>query len=332
MAIFHLRLKLVSRGLGRAPKPGGATRRSVVAAAAYRSGERLYDEAQGKWFDYDKPDIIHTEIIAPEGVALPDWVFDRQTLYNQIERAEKRKDAQLVREVEVTLPRELTKDQHVALVRSFVREHFTSQGMLADIGIHCPKAADGLDQPHAHILLTLRRIDVSSPTGFSPKKERNWNETEAVAKALVEARKAFNDTRTDEAKARLDAVEAQRNVNVWRKAWADTANGALERAGSPARIDHRTLLAQGIKRVAQPFFSVARHIEHAYSYLKERLTHWVAVKKRAALYNELQYYQRRDPAKLAEFAIRIEEMSEPLAEKFRRQPDIPTIAEVSHDR
>jgi len=343
VAIYHLRLKVISRGLGRAPKPGGATRRSVVAAAAYRSGERLYDESQGKWFHFDKPDIIHTEIIAPEGVAVPSWVFDRQALYNQIEAAERRKDAQLAREIEVTLPRELTKDQQVELVRSFVREHFTSQGMLADIGIHCPKAADGLDQPHAHILLTMRRIDASSPTGFDAKKEREWNERDAVAKALVEARKRFNDERTDEAKAALDAVEAQRNVNVWRKAWADHANGALARAGSKSRIDHRTLLAQGIQRIAQPFFSVARHIEHAYSYLKDRLTHWVAVKKRAALYNELQHYQRRDPAKIADFVIRISEMQETLPDRFRRpQEDIPEIEiprqrtqpspEVPHDR
>jgi ATP-dependent exoDNAse (exonuclease V) alpha subunit len=341
VAIYHLRLKVISRGLGRAPKPGGATRRSVVAAAAYRSGERLYDESQGKWFDYEKPDVVHTEIMAPEGVELPPWVFDRQTLYNQIEVSEKRKDAQLMREVEVTLPRELTTDQHIALVRSFVREHFVSEGMLADIAIHCPKGADGLPQPHAHVLLTLRRIDASQPTGFSTKKEREWNERQAVADALIDARKRFNNERTDEAKAALDDVDAQRNVNVWRKAWADAANDSLANAGSSARIDHRTLLAQGISRVAQPFFGIARHIEMAYFYLKDRLTHWVAVKKRAALYNELKHYERRDPAKLAEFAIRIEGMSEPFADRFRTPPDdIPEVEiprsrqapEVSHDR
>lgn len=338
MAIYHLRLKVISRGLGRAPKPGGATRRSVVAAAAYRSGERLYDESQGKWFDYEKPDIVHTEIVAPEGVALPPWLFDRRALYNQIEAAEKRKDAQLMREVEITLPRELTTEQHIALVRSFVREHFTSQGMLADFAIHCPKGADGLPQPHAHVLLSLRRIDASQPTGFSTRKEREWNERQAVADALVEARKRFNNERTNEAKAALDAVEAQRNVNVWRKAWADTANAALAKAGSSARIDHRTLLAQGIQRVAQPFFGIARHIEKAYSYLKDRLTHWVTVKKRAALYNELKYYERRDPAKLADFAIRLNDMAEPFAERFRERPEIPQTeiqrprSEVPHDR
>jgi len=317
----------------------------VVAAAAYRSGERLFDEAQGKWFDYQKPDVVHTEILVPEGAALPPWVFDRQTLYNQIERGEKRQDAQLMREVEVTLPRELSLAQNVELVRSFVREHFTSRGMLADIAIHCPKAADGRDQPHAHILLSLRRIDADSPTGFSARKEREWNERDAVAKALVEARKRFNDERTDEAKAALDAVEAQRNVQVWRKAWQDHANAALEAAGSTARIDHRTLLAQGIQRIAQPFFGIARHIERAYDYIKDKLTHWVAVKKRAALYREMQHYQRRDPAKLADLLIRLDDMAESFPDRFRRTgegspADIPEIevppsgppSEVPHER
>lgn len=334
-----------SRGLGRAAKPGGATRRSAVAAAAYRSGERLYDEAQGKWFAYEKPDIVHTEIMPPEGVALPPWLFQRQTLYNQIEAAEKRKDAQLMREVEITLPRELSLQQNIALVRSFVREHFVSQGMLADIAIHCPRAADGLDQPHAHILLALRRIDAESPTGFAAKKEREWNERDAIARALVEARKRFNDERSEEAKAALDAVEAQRNVQVWRKAWQDHANAALAGAGSSARIDHRTLLAQGIMRIAQPFFGLARHIEKAYGFIKDRLTHWVAVKKRAALYREMEHYQRRDPTKLADFLIRLEDIGERFPDRFQRTdgsvpPPIPEIElppqrpqpEVPHDR
>jgi hypothetical protein len=89
LAIYHLRLKVISRALGRAAKVGGATRRSAVAAAAYRSGEKLYDSSQGKWFSFDKPDVIHKEIIAPDNVTVPAWVFDRQTLWNMVERAEK---------------------------------------------------------------------------------------------------------------------------------------------------------------------------------------------------------------------------------------------------
>jgi len=129
LAIYHLRLKLISRALGRAARPGGATRRSVVAAAAYRSGERLHDSSQDKWFEFDKPDIVHTEILAPDNA--PDWVFDRSKLWNIVERSEKRCDAQLAREVEITLPRELTEAQHIELVREFVRDQFVAKGMVA---------------------------------------------------------------------------------------------------------------------------------------------------------------------------------------------------------
>jgi ATP-dependent exoDNAse (exonuclease V) alpha subunit len=327
LAIFHLRLKMISRALGRAARVGGATRRSVVAAAAYRSGEKLYDSSQGKWFEFDKPDVVFKEILAPAGS--PAWVFDRQTLWNMVERAEKRKDAQLAREAEITLPRELTRDQQIALVRSFVHTQFVSKGMVADFAIHVPTAADGEAQPHAHVLLTTRRLDSNSENGFSPLKERGWNERPEVAQVAAEARKRFNDTGLPHHREALVMAERLRNVNVWRKGWQDYANRALAEAGSAARIDHRTLEAQGIKRPPQPSLGLARHIEKAYEYLKDRLTQWVAVRKRAALYAEAEHYKRRDPVKLAEFVLRLTDMVESFAAEFKRPHD---IAEVSHER
>jgi ATP-dependent exoDNAse (exonuclease V) alpha subunit len=330
LAIYHLRLKVVSRALGRLARPGGASRRSVVAAAAYRSGERLYDSSQGKWFEFDKPDVIHTEILTPTDVPVPEWIFDRQTLWNMVERSETRVDSQLAREVEITLPRGLTKEQCIELVRSFVRDQFVSQGMVADIGIHRPDASDGEEQPHAHVLLTMRRLDPSSETGFSAKKERDWNERPEVFKAVAEARKRFNNTGLAEDKLALEAVEAQRNVNVWRAAWATHANSALREVGSAARIDHRTLEAQGIFRPPQPNIGLARHIENAYAYLRDRITQWVAVKKRAMLWREAQHYKNRDPTKLADFVLRLSEMAEDFAAGHRHSP--PNIPEVSLDR
>ncbi|MEI9990128.1 MAG: MobQ family relaxase [Rhizomicrobium sp.] len=324
-----MRLKLVSRALGRAAKPGGATRRSVVAAAAYRSGERLYDRSQDRWFSFDKPDVVWTEIMAPEHVPVAEWVFDREALWNMVEKSEKRKDAQLAREVEITLPRELTRDQQIALVRSFVRERFVSQGMVADVSIHEPMASDGSKQPHAHCLLTLRRLDPASVTGFAATKERDWNEREDVARAVAEARKRFNDTGLPQDKAALDAAEAQRNVNIWRAAWAAEANKSLEAVGASARIDHRTLEAQGITRPPQPSLGLVRHVEKAYAYLKERLTQWVAVKKRTQLYREVEQYQSRDPVKIAELVLRLSDMAEDFAAGFRRPAPIP---EVNLDR
>lgn len=323
MAIYHLRLKVVSRALGRAAKPGGATRHSVVAAAAYRSGERLYDASQGRWFEFDKPDVVHTEILAPHHA--PAWVFDRQTLWNMVERAEKRVDAQLAREIEITLPRELPREDQIDLVRRFVREQFVAEGMVADIGIHVPDASDGKEQPHAHVLLTMRYLDASTPTGFAPTKEREWNERAHIAEALNAARKRFNDTGLDEDREALEAVEAQRNVNVWRKAWADYANGALERVGSEARIDHRTLEKQGIFRMAEPYLGLARHVEKAYVFLKERVTNWVAVKKRTALYNEVDHLRQRDPGQLADFVLRLGDMAEGFAAQFRKPTHVPEV-------
>jgi ATP-dependent exoDNAse (exonuclease V) alpha subunit len=323
IAIYHLRLKALSRGLGRAPKPGGATRRSAIAAAAYRSGERLYDQSQGKWFQF-KNDVVFKEIMAPDNA--PVWVFDRQTLWNAVERSEKRKDAQLLREAEVSVPRELSREQQIALVRSFVRDHFVKEGMIADVAIHEPLGSDGRLQPHGHVLLSMRRLNPSSPSGFNAMKEVSWNEDPDIALALSKARKLYNDTRLPEHKAALELVEAQRNVNVWRKGWQDYANRALADAGSAARIDHRTLEAQGIARPAQPNLGLARHIENLYQHLKDKLTNWVAVKKRSALYEEFRRYQRRnDPVKMAEFVLRLTDMAEDIASSFRRPPPIPEV-------
>ncbi len=325
MAIYHLRLKVISRALGRAAKVGGATRRSAVAAAAYRSGEKLYDSSQGKWFEFDKPDVIHKEILAPENPLTPSWVFDRQTLWNMVERAEKRKDAQLAREVEITLPRELTKEQHIELVRSFVKDEFVSKGMVADVAIHRPDASDGYEQPHAHVLLTMRPLDPNSETGFSATKERDWNEREDIARAVADARKRYNDMGLETDKFALEAVEALRNVNVWRAHWATYANRFLADAGSEARIDHRTLEAQGIFRPPQPYIGLARHVGKAYAYLKDRLTQWVAVKKRSLLWQEVQQYQHRDPVKLADFLLRLTDMAEDIAAQYKRSDPVPEV-------
>lgn len=322
MGIFHLRVKVHSRSLGRAAKPGGATRRSAIAAAAYRSGQKLWDDSQGKWFSYDKPDVVHTEILAP-GTDVPAWVFDRQTLWNMVERSEKRKDAQLCREIELTLPRELTPEDRVELVREFVRNEFVSKGMVADFAVHAPDAADGREQPHAHVLLTLRRLDPTTPTGFAPTKERDWNEPENIARLVAEARKRFNDTELPEDKEALDAAEALRNVNVWRREWAEHANRALARAGSPARIDHRTLAAQGIHRIPQISLGIARHINKAYDHVRARVTQWVSIRKRADLFKEAEHYQQRDPAKLADFVMHLSEMAESFAAQFRKEPPTP---------
>ena len=196
MAIYHLSAKIVSRGKGQ----------SVVAAAAYRASESLQDERYGMTHDYTRKEgVEHSEILLPEGA--PEWMADRQRLWNQVEATEKRKDAQLARELEIGLPLELTHDENVELMRDFVRTHFVAKGMVADFSVH----EDDPNNPHAHVLLTMREVTAE---GFG-KKVRSWN-------------------------AKADLLK-------WREAWAETANEHLARAGHAIRIDHRTLEAQGIE-------------------------------------------------------------------------------------
>ena len=189
---------------------GRSAGRSATAAAAYRSGEEVRDERTGKVHDYTgKSDIYGSEILLPEGA--PERLGERVTLWNEVERVEKRKDAQLVREVMVALPAELTHEQKQRLTREYVRGEFTEQGMVADIGYHDFDSHN----PHAHIMLTMREIDAE---GFG-KKRREWNKRQALERQ--------------------------------RKAWEEYANRALERAGFEERIDRRTLKEQGIEREPQ---------------------------------------------------------------------------------
>ena len=132
-------------------------------------------------------------------------MFNRQALWNAVEQVERRKDAQLAREMEIALPIELNKDEQVALVRAFAQRAFVSKGMVVDLALH----RDNPENPHAHLLLTTREL---TQEGFGHKR-RDWNE-----------------------RARLLA---------WREQWAEVANEHLLRAGHEIRIDHRTLAAQG---------------------------------------------------------------------------------------
>ncbi len=160
MALYHLSVKMVSRGKGH----------SVVAGAAYRAGENLRDDRTGKIHDYSsREDVAHSEILAPS--IAPEWTKDRQIHWNQVEAIEKRKDSQLAREVQVGLQRELTLDQNRELLQGFVQEQFVDRGMVADMSIHWND-----NNPHAHILLTTREIDRD---GFG-KKNRDWNKKELL--------------------------------------------------------------------------------------------------------------------------------------------------------
>lgn len=200
MAIYHFSAQVISRAQGK----------SAVASASYRSAEKLRDERIGETFDYSrKHKVDGAEIHAPDYA--PEWALDREKLWNAVEQSEKRKDAQLAREINVALPVELTTKENKDLVRQFVQDNFVSQGMIADVAFHDLQGGN----PHAHIMLTTREV---TPDGFG-KKNRDWNQRELLEQ--------------------------------WRENWAKSANRALERAGMSERIDHRSLEAQGVDRLPQ---------------------------------------------------------------------------------
>lgn len=199
MAIYHLHVKVIGRKAGS----------SAVASAAYRSASRLRDDRLERSHDFsNKRGVVHSEVMLPEDA--PEQWSDRERLWNDVEAFEVRKDAQLAREVEFALPREMTQAQGIELARDFVQAEFVDQGMIADLNVHWDRAEDGTPKPHAHVMLTMRSVNEN---GFG-QKVRDWNRTEMVER--------------------------------WRERWAELANERLAELDIDARIDHRSLEAQGI--------------------------------------------------------------------------------------
>ena len=177
MAIYHLHVQIISRGSGRSSVAAAAYRageklyqRTAVEASAYRSGEEL-QENRGIKHDYTrKTGIVHTEIILPENA--PREYQDRATLWNAVEQSEKRKDAQIAREIDIALPIEFNLHEQKELLREYIKENFVDKGMCADFAIH--DKGDG--NPHAHIMLTTREV---SEKGLGAKN-RDWNKVECL--------------------------------------------------------------------------------------------------------------------------------------------------------
>ncbi|EAD2200940.1 molybdopterin-guanine dinucleotide biosynthesis protein MobA, partial [Listeria monocytogenes] len=165
MAIFHLSMTIAKRKGGK---------RSLIAMASYRSGEKLYSEL------YEKTNLYNHRTVKPEAFILkPDYVpnefLDRQTLWNKMELAEKQVNSQICREVNVALPIELNNTDQRSLIEEFVKDNFVSEGMIADVAIH----RDDENNPHAHIMLTMREVDsegnILNKRKKIPKLDENGN-------------------------------------------------------------------------------------------------------------------------------------------------------------
>ena len=234
IAIYHCNIGIVSRGKGK----------SAVAAAAYRSGEKITNEWDGMTHDYTrKRGVVHTEILLPPHA--PPSFSDRATLWNSVELYEKAGNVQLAREIDAALPIELSREEQIRLVREYCSSQFVSRGMCVDFCLH----DTGSGNPHCHIMLTMRPLDERGAWAAKSKKEYDLDENGE--------RIRLPSGRYKTHKVDLTGWNDKGNALLWRKAWADISNAYLERAGSPERIDHRSNAERGIDEIPTVHMGVA---------------------------------------------------------------------------
>lgn len=240
MAIYHCSVKIIGRNKGK----------SVIAATAYRAGEKLYARETGRIHDFTrKGGVVHREILLPAHA--PKEYLDRQTLWESVTKVEKKSNAQLAREVEIALPVEFSRELQLAVVQEYVRINFASKGMCADVAIHDKRTTSckqDVSNPHAHILLTIRPIKADGTWGTKEKKD--------YARDVNGDRIPLIDKKTGKQKLgkrneklwKWITVQAndwneRGNVEKWRKSWADICNRYLS---MEQQIDHRSYERQGL--------------------------------------------------------------------------------------
>ena len=230
IAIYHCSIKIISRGKGK----------SAVGAAAYRSGEKLTNEYDGLTHDYTrKGGVVLTEILLPEHA--PREYADRSTLWNAVEKVEKSKNSQLAREIEISLPNELSRAENIELARRFVQETFVSKGMCADLCIHDPDREQ--QNIHAHIMLTVRPFNEDGTWGDKQRKEYILD---ADGNKIYDKKKRTYKCRT----VQITDWNDKNKAEEWRAAWADFLNAVLAEKGITERVDHRSFERQG--KLEQP--------------------------------------------------------------------------------
>ena len=268
MAIYHMQAKVVSRGSGR----------SAVAASAYMSCSRIYNDYDGIQHDYTrKHGLIYQEVMLPP-MAPPEWK-NREQLWNAVEAAEKTKDSRLAREFVVALPIELDKDSNISLLQNFIQKNFVDMGMCADFAIH---DTDG-HNPHAHILLTVRPLNENGTWQYKTEKEylcikdgeekgftasefkdaqkEGWEKqyrykagkkkvyltpSAAQEKGYERIDKHPKSTRYGRQNPISEQWNSEEQLCLWRANWADAVNKMLALNQINAAIDHRSFAAQGI--------------------------------------------------------------------------------------
>ena len=230
MAIYHMQAKVVSRGSGR----------SAVAASAYMSCSRMYNDYDGIQHDYTrKHGLIYQEVMLPP-MAPSEW-NDREQLWNAVEETEKTKDSRLAREFVVALPVELDKNSNISLLQDFIKKNFVDMGMCADFAIH---DTDG-HNPHAHILLTVRPLNENETWQYKTEKEYLCIK-DGEEKGYERIDKHPKSSRYGRQNPISEQWNSDEQLCIWRANWADAVNKMLARNQINATIDHRSFADQGI--------------------------------------------------------------------------------------
>ena len=223
MAIFHMSFSNISAGKGR----------SAIAGASYRSGEKLFDQKEGRSYFYARSVMPESFILTPKNA--PEWASDREQLWNEVERKDRRANSRYAKEFNVALPVELSEDEQKELLTKYVQENFVDEGMVADVAIH----RDHPDNPHAHVMLTNRPFNPDGTWGLKSKRENildeNGNKTYTGNSRFPRSRKVW-----------LVDWDKKEKINQWRHNWAVSVNQVLEQKNIPDRISEKSFIEQGI--------------------------------------------------------------------------------------
>ena len=233
MALYHFSLDHVKRSEGH----------TAIAAAAYRSGEKLYDRYYGEVQDYTrKQGVVMSQIFLPDHA--PKRLADRETLWYEVEKNEKRKDAQLAYSFDFALQNELTMEENIEIAERFVKENFISRGMICDLAIHDPPREEGEERNiHAHGLCTMRPINENDEWGSKRLHIPVFDEN-------------GNPVLDENGKQRYDDPFSTdwgdpKTLEMWRENWEKIVNEKFAEKGLTCRIDHRSNEERGLDEIPQ---------------------------------------------------------------------------------
>ena len=233
-----------------------------MSAAAYQSGEKLFSEYDGQWKSGDRLErIVFKDILLPPNA--PRAYADRQTLWNAVDASEPKDNAQTARRFIITLPKELSIEENIQLIRDYCQQQFVDRGMIADIAVHFDDKEP--PNPHAHILCTIRSMD----------EQGHWNDKTKTAYALDENGNRIMGKNGKWKRIRIDSVDwnDRKYCEIWRHEWEVMQNAALEDAGRTERVDMRSYERQGIETAPQVHLGPAAFALEKKSSCRERPYH-----------------------------------------------------------